>query len=341
MDLMVKPNADKLNPMTRSDLDSMELPNFRFMYAQQQRTIRNILIKTPYALGDCVCAEPAIRYATQNLEGCTVSIHTSYPELFRHLPIKTVYNTKDKSPDWEQYYVMECYHAAQSLQSQFVHNFNMPIEDYIATSLFKGVLPVADRNIILEPTQIELMPSKEVVIHAGKHWVSKTFPKKWWDAVIAGLVEEDVKPVLIGAKVGDGKRGYVDVDSAECEDWRDKLTVMQSVSALQNADVVLTNDSAPLHMASSGTAWIGFFSTVRHPDFITHWRPNYDDKNEWAWKMENLALGQMWQNTDVSPTKLGSKYDVIDFKTLMSWLPEPDAVVEWTMNKLTNNTKGT
>ena len=166
------------------------------------------------------------------------------------------------------------------------------------------------------------MPAFDVVIHAGKHWPSKTFPKKWWDAVATCLQSYGgIKPVLIGANIDEGRRGYVDMSPEGCIDFRDKLTIRQSLSILQKAKVVLTNDSAPFHMAASGNAWIGVFSTVRHFDYIVHWGPDYySNKNEWAYKMQDLALGHMWRDDLVSPATNGSKHDVIDQPTLESWL---------------------
>jgi hypothetical protein len=342
-------SGKKLVPGERIGIDGMELPEFRNLLNRQRRTDKNILIRSPFALGDCICAEPAIRFALKHFEGCTVSLRTPFPELFRHIPnIKKIFNSKE-IPDWDLYSVYDCYHPADALHGQFVHNFNMSIEDYIAVCLFKGMIPVADRNIVLKPTDIEArsIPKQSVVIHAGKHWVAKTFPKKWWDLVIHHLLAAGIKPTLIGAKVEDGKRGYVDVDPTHCFDLRDKLTIMQSVAVVQNADVVLTNDSAPYHMAASGTAEIGVFSTVRHFDFIGHWRRVFDypkadetfvtSQNQWNWKTTNLAKGQMWQEHDVSPAINGRKYDVIDHGTLMSWLPDPAEVCGWVLSKLQRN----
>jgi ADP-heptose:LPS heptosyltransferase len=347
MALIQKPNTDKLTPGTRTTIDSMEIPSFRFLLGQQERTLKNILIRTPQALGDCVCAEPAIRYAQKHFKDSEVSLVTPWPDLFRHIPsIKKVY-FGSVQPDWDKYYVLECYHAADALQSDFVHNFNMAIEDYISVSLFKGMMPVKDRNIILKPNDIErasVGPSQQVVIHAGRHWISKTFPKKWWDGIIQAFVAKGIKPALVGAKIAGSNRGYVDVDANHCLDFRDKLTVMQSVALLQNAQVVLTNDSAPYHMACSSDGeriegpWVGVFSTVRHFDFIGHWRPGrgpWDQlTNVWNSKIENLAKGQMWQDTDITPGRNGAKYDVIDHTTLMTWLPEPEEAAHWALTRV-------
>ena len=335
MSVIGKPNKEALNPDGNINVPAMEMPTFRYLLAQERKTIKNILIQSPYALGDCVCAEPAIRYAVENFKGCDVSLLTSYPELFTHIPLKKMYYTKNGNPNWDDYYVLKCYYAADELQSDFIHNFNVAIGDYISTCLFKGQLPTQSRNIVLKPRRSEeFSPSMNVVIHAGKHWPSKTFPKIWWDEIISELLLNGVKPTLIGADIDDGKRGTVAVDSLGCHDLRNELTVMESVEVLQNAKVVLTNDSAPLHMAASGSAWIGFVSTVRHPDFVSHWRPDSSGKNQWAYKMHDFSKGRMWTDSEVNPIKNGSKYDVIDVKTLQSWLPDTHEVVEWTMGKL-------
>lgn len=344
MSVIVKPNNGPLDPcLSKCEVPAMEIPSFRFLVAQEGKCAKNILIRTPFALGDCICSEPAIRFARQHFSGCEISIVTNFPEVFRHIPFKKVFNCKkDEKPNWPDYHVFECYHAAEALQSEFVHNFNMAIDDYIAVSLFKGQVPVKDRNIVLVPTQLEehSFPPQDVVIHAGKHWMSKTFPKKWWDLVIHHLLASGIQPALIGAKLEDGKRAYVEVDATHCVDLRDKLTVMQSVSVLQRAKVVLTNDSAPYHMACSGNGkrldgpTIGVFSTVRHPDFIGHWRPDLLGNNRWNLGVENLAKGCMWQESDVTPTRNGGKYDVVAYETLMSWLPEPVEVKDWVLSKL-------
>ena len=234
-----------------------------------------------------------------------------------------------------EYWVLKCYYDSEELQSEFTQNFNMQIGDYIATCLFKGQIPIENRNIRLPtPFRNEEMPKSKVVIHAGKHWKTKTFPKHWWDKIVKGLVANKIQPALIGATVDKGKRGYVELESDGCLDYRDKLSVMQSVSLLRQADVVITNDSAPFHMAASGDAWIGYFSTVRHHDFTSHWRPNENGVNQWSYKIEDLALGTMWKDNDINPVTNGVKYDDIDTPTLISWLPEPEDVVDWAMEKL-------
>ncbi len=335
MALIAKPEGP-LNPYERMGVPNMEVPSFRQLLAKERGTTENILIISPYALGDCVCSEPAIRYAIEAFKGCKISIATHYPELFSHLQIEKFY-VRDEKPDFDKYNVYECYHSAESLQSEYVHNFNMAIEDYIATSLFKGQIPVADRDIRCRGEMPRFPPGfqNKVIIHPGKSWLSKSFPKEWWDQVIQGIAVSGVTPILIGAVIDNGKRGTVDVDTKGCQDLRNKLTVTESLGLLQNAEVVLTNDSAPLHMAASGKAHIGFMSTVRHADFIKHWRKDETGENQWGYRMRDFARGTMWTPQDMNPiTAAGKKYDVIDYATMMKWLPEPETLVQWTMQKL-------
>ena len=122
-----------------------------------------------------------------------------------------------------------------------------------------------------------------VVVHAGKHWPSKTFPKDWWDAVLAELKSRGFIPILIGADADDN-RSTVDVDPTGCLDLRNKTSLTESIWLTQQTKVLLTNDSSPLHMAVTGDAWIGFVATCKHPDYIKHWR-----NGQWSWRMENLG----------------------------------------------------
>lgn len=339
MSVIGKPEKAPLNPRGNINIPAMEVPSFRYLLAEERKTLRNVLIMSPFALGDCVCAEPVIRFAVKNFKECNVSLYTPFPQLYRHIGLKKLFGPKEK-PNWDEFYVLKSYYDAEELQSEFTQNFNMAIGDYIATCVLKGHLPTQDRNIQLHPLALENMPKKKVVVHAGRHWSSKTFPVSYWNAILTQLVCSGITPVLIGAVSDDLKRGFVDVDTTGCEDLRNKLSIMQSVSLLQNADVVLTNDSAPYHMAASGSAHIGVLSTVRPLDYIGHWRPNHsiERKNEWNYRIENLAKNQMWQDTDVSPIRNGSKYDSIDEATLLTWLPDPREVVSWTMTKINGRT---
>lgn len=319
-------------------LHALELPAYRTTYAIQQGIDRNIIIVTWGGLGDQICAEPTIRLAIKTFKNCDISLASECPELFQHLQFKDVFDLRKVQPRWEKYYPFQTIRPPSDIQWQFMSHMLINCVDYPALCAFRCQLPIADREIKLKPSQADIDKiglilmnddytlEDVIVIHAGRHWQSKTFPKDWWDAVIQGLIGEGFKPILIGADTDDN-RGTVNVDATGCLDLRNKLTVMQTVALLQEANVLLTNDSAPMHMAASGKAWIGFVATCKHPDYIMHWR-----KGQWAWRMKNFGKGGIWDILDYCPNKVQKIEAENVGDHLLEWLPEPEEMVRWAID---------
>lgn len=338
---------EELKKKYDSDKDTMTLPakfipGFRSDEAIQNGVERNLLFKTWGGIGDQICAEPTLRYAFKEFKDCQISLASEIPELFRHLPWKKIYNLEESQPYWKRYFVFDTIVSPKHLLWQFVSHCITNCVDFPSICALRCQLPIKDREIHLAPKEPSgTIPywdnDKAVFIHAGKHWASKTFPKDWWDAVINLLVDAGLIPVLIGADADDN-RSTVDVDASRCVDLRNKLSINDSIWYVQRAKVLLTNDSAPLHMAASknpddletGKTWIGFVATCKHPDYISHWR-----NGQWSWREENLGLGGMWDIIDNCPNK-GEEVTVefVDEDLLRSWLPEPKKVVEWTLSKI-------
>src|ERR1700728_2531667 len=74
-------------------IPSMYIPGFRRLIAEQDKTENNLLIQTNGGIGDLICAEPAIRFATQHFGETNISLESDHPELFQHLKFKNVYDT--------------------------------------------------------------------------------------------------------------------------------------------------------------------------------------------------------------------------------------------------------
>lgn len=319
------------------------LPLFRSQIAIQNKVEKNLLIKTWGGLGDQVCAEPTLRYALKTFKDCKISLHSEHPKLFAHLPFAEVFDAKKDAIDFEDYFVFETITPPDdsNLVWQFFSHMLTNCVDFPSLCAFRMQLPVADKEIILKPEQPVdgLIQYKDsVLVHAGRHWPSKTFPKNWWDRVLAGLIKAGITPVLIGADTDDN-RGTVDVEIEGCFDLRNKTSVSELAWLCQHTKVLLTNDSSPMHLAAShnpddidsGNAWIGYIATCKHPDYITHWRAG-----TWQWREENLGLGGMWDVVSNCPNQKGEVLvDKVESKLLESWLPSPESVVQWTLNKLT------
>lgn len=301
---------------------------------------KKILLKSWGGLGDQITAEPTIRYAVEKFKDFEITLEAMTPSLFQHLKFHEVHDHyKLPRVDESKYYV---FHTICS-DTHFPWEFNCGLYnhcvDFSSQVAFRGQLPLEYKEIKLEPTdqeyekvdkiiQEQLGNKDFIVLHAGKHWPSKSFPKWWWDRVIKRIQKEGIMPVLIGGhKDSENElRTTVDVNPEGCLDVRCKLTVMESVALLKRSKVLLTNDSAPLHMAASTNAWIGFIATCKHPQYITHYR-----HGEFGWRMENLSLGGVWDDnhflSDICVVDLG-------LEKLLSWLPEPEKFAQWGIDKV-------
>lgn len=307
-------------------------PLFRVEHALQKGVERNLLFKVWGGIGDRICSEPTLRYALKKFQGCKISLITEDPELFDHLEFHHVYNLKKEKPDYSQFLVFETITPPDdsNLVWLFFSHMLTNCVDFPSLCALRLQLPNADKEIMLEGAQpiLEIEAKSQiydgVLVHPGRHWQSKTFPKSFWDRVLASLIGRGITPVLIGARADDN-RGTVDVNSEGCIDLRDRLTLKESIWALQQAAVLLTNDSAPLHMAASGEAYVGYIATCKHPDMITHWR-----QGKFQWRQKNFGKGGVWDVVDFCPNA-SQKVEVefVDQKLLESWLPNPVEMAVW------------
>jgi len=316
------------------------LPGFRTAAAVERGVERNILLRTWGGIGDQICAEPTLRYALRSFRDCEVSLASERPELFSHLSFKRVYHIPEEKPDYERYLVLDTITPMDdsNLVWQFMSHMLVNCVDFPSLCALRCQIPVADREVFLPvPRQRHLALNdftNGVCVHPGRHWQSKTFPADWWNGVLSGLLRAGKSPVIVGGKTDDN-RGTVDVDTTGCVDLRDKLSLTESIWLLQRSRVLLTNDSAPLHMAASrgfehAPAWIGYVATCKHPDMITHWR-----FGRWGRRMRNLGLGGIWDVVDYCPNRAQElSAERVPEETLLSWLPDPRAVSDWAIERL-------
>lgn len=310
------------------------LPSGRSYVAIQNGVEKDILINTWGGLGDQACAEPAIRYAMKHFHGCKFTLASEKPDLFQHLKFERVFDLAKEQPIWDKYFMFRTIHSTEHISWEFMSHMLTQAVDYCSLNMFRLQMPIADKEINLFPSPLRehltpLIPNTpQVLVHAGRHWQTKTFPKWFWDAVLAELIALGVLPVLIGANTEDN-RGTVDVNPEGCLDLRNKTNINDLMYLCKNADVLLTNDSSPMHIASAGRAWIGFIATCKHPDYIMHWR-----QGVWAWRMKNFGVGGIWDSQNYCPnTAQTIEVDKVDPKILESWLPDPKDYAKWAAEK--------
>ena len=317
-------------------MPALHHPLFKTEYAIQRGVERNLLFKIWGGYGDMICAEPTLRYALKMFKDCNISIAAEVPELFRHLPFKRVFDLREETPNYDKYFVFETITPPDdtNLVWAFLSHMLVGCVDFPSLCALRLQLPVEDKEIRLDPEfpgnaeELSQHLRGGVLVHAGKHWQSKTFPSGFWNQVLLSLQLHGLTPILIGADADDN-RGTVDVNTRGCVDLRNKLSINDSVWMCQNASVLLTNDSAPLHMAASGDAWIGYIATCKHPDMISHWR-----HGQWKWRERNFGKGGVWDLVDFCPNKKQKlEAEFVDPAILASWLPDPAEYAEWAATK--------
>ena len=107
-----------------------------------------------------------------------------------------------------------------------------------------------------------------ITIAPASVWFTKTFPPEKWMALIDRYRNQkpEGKIYLLGSKeeAGYAKRILPDGDSENIRNLCGKLSLLESAALMKDAEMNYTNDSAPMHLASSVNAPVTaiFCSTV-------------------------------------------------------------------------------
>lgn len=331
---------ERLDPNRRVAIPMSHLPIFRTEIAIQNGVEKRLLFRTWGGIGDQICAEPTIRYGLKMFKGCEIHLASELPGMFEHLNFKRVFNLKDEMPNYSRFLLFDTITPPDdtNIVWQFMSHMLVNCVDFPSQCALRQQLPIEDKVVQITGTKPKHLDSSDVrndvVVHPGKHWQSKTFPKDFWDRVLASLLVRGVRPIIIGADADDN-RGTVDVNPEGCLDLRNKLSITESIWLLKNAPVLLTNDSSPLHMAVDGNTWIGFVATCKHQDFISHWRrPGPGEEPVWKWRMKHFNKGGLWEHIDYCPNKKQSiEAEFVPPDLLLSWLPNPTEFAEWAVER--------
>lgn len=96
---------------------------------------------------------------------------------------------------------------------------------------------------------LEKRREKVVVVAPGSKWFTKKWPLEYFNRVIKELEKrEDTTVVVVGGK----EEMFFNMPLANTTiDLRGKTTLLELVEVIRRADIVLTNDSSPIHIASA------------------------------------------------------------------------------------------
>lgn len=329
------PNLDFVLNLIPKDIGKWEKDKRNYNYK------RHIFISVNGGLGDQVNAEPAIRF----LKGYVypnddVRVATHYPRLFQHLDLPVYEHGKSDLLDDTPYYLISSLPGPETPTWMVVSNLLCHTVDYCSIALLRRTLPVKDKQVILQVNQEDINNLKEtsgindfsnlVVIHAGRHWQSKTFPVSYWQGIIDKLDEKGLKVCLVGKdEMGDapdykiGARGTVDVKCPKNGiDLRNLLDLGSLMAILKLSPILVSNDSAPIHIAGAFSNWIILIPSCKHSDHVLPIRNGrIDYKTKALYK--KLALDDINQQ----PTSVEGSSGEFIVKDWNEYLPNIDSVV--------------
>jgi len=301
---------------------------------------RHILVDAQGGLGDQVCAEPAIRFLKENVyPDDDITVVTHFPMLFKHLDVPVFSHGEFQRKNDTPYYHVLTLPGPDTIMWRTVSNLLSHTVDFTSMALMKRILPTNNKQIQLR-LQNRLAAISEVVsvigitdlskmilVHAGRHWESKTFPVSWWQSAVDGLQKAGFTVCLIGQD--DATRGVVNVVAREgMYDTRNLLSLEGLIVLIEAAWMVVSNDSAPIHLAGAFDNEIVLIPTCKHPDHILPWR-----NGSQTYKASALYKKLMSDEYSSQPTEL---YGVLADKTVgefEDYLPESDAVIDYVKSR--------
>lgn len=306
---------------------------------------KHIFINVQGGLGDQLSAEPSIRFLINNIyKNDDIRVSTHFPRLFQHLNVPVSEHTKmsygiDTRP-WEVITLP----GPETMQWSIVSNLLTHTTDFCSMALLKRTLPDKDKRFQLAVNEKDLKEIEDilpedvnfdnlVLVHAGRHWESKTFPQQWWQDIIDKIQENGATVCLIGKdSPGDdgeflenGARGVIDVECRDgMIDTRNLLSLGGLIALISKSKILLSNDSAPIHLAGPFDNYIILIPTCKHPDHILPYRENANKYYKAFALYKKLTIDDF----ESSPTTM---YTVTADKVkgnFYDYLPDVDTVID-------------
>jgi hypothetical protein len=295
-------------------------------------------------LGDVVCAEPVIRYMIEKVyTDYQIDIVSSSPRVFAHLSDRARVMSFEQHKHEMAGQKDVAYKAINAMVPQthpiwrFMDGGAMNTTDFMSILCLKKLLPDAYRSIrldtsvqgmteVLEVLANQIDFKRFVLVHPGQGWPSKTFPAEFWQEVIKGLRLYNIEVGIIGKNTEyENGIGVQDFEvPRDVTDFRELLSLDGLIAAIANASVLISNDSAPVHIAGAFDNRIVLIPTCKHPDQVLPWR-----KGDKYYNATVLHGKLMADDPQFEPTRLyGYRLrDIPEGHIIEEYLPDPVELV--------------
>lgn len=257
---------------------------------------RKIFLWALGGLGDCIAAEPTIRYMRETLypEADMYLLTKKYfHPLYRHIKGITFLEEGQILPeDIDAVCEFNTHPTIHDHNNEFATAFGnfcphplINSVDWVSIACINRQLARREKQIQMEYSKEDLTgvlkncenPEELILVHAGMGWETKTFPLKYWQEIVDTLDSKGFKVGLIGSNVSK-EHGYVPVVCPpNGVDLRDKTTIMEMAALIDLAPVLITNDSAPVFIAGAFDNYLIVIPTCKEGDLILPFR--HEDQN--------------------------------------------------------------
>jgi heptosyltransferase-2 len=159
-------------------------------------------------------------------------------------------------------YRKDLHHAARLLRLARP-NGRPATGDELRPSLYPGEIERSAVDALLARHGVSA-GERFIAVAPGSVWATKRWP---FYSELAGQVESDVRVVIVGGKDDAGLAREIVAASPRAIDATGHLSLLASAELIGRAAAIVTNDSAPLHLASAmGTPTVAIFGPTV-PDF--------------------------------------------------------------------------
>jgi hypothetical protein len=311
----------------------------RWMSGEHLKRKRKVIIGVGAKLGDNICAEPIIRHIVEKSQNTKFVVATSHPDIFKHLDVEV---TDSFDMGKEPCVVFNTTLDEKDPRKMFLTADYMHIVDYISLLCLKKQLLDNDKRIKLkvdikglhEVIEIYHQPRGLILVHPGKSWPSKTFPLEYWNKIISGIVSKGYHVGIIGNYVDD-KIGVLDIDVNHelIHDFRNLLSLKGLIAIISEAPVLVSNDSAPIHVAGAFDNHIIVIPTCKHPDLILPYR-----HGKKYFKVSALYKRLMCDDVPFDQSNLHN-FNMVEVNDIYKYLPDPEVVMQEAISIYQSNNK--
>lgn len=296
--LLQQVGAEQLKQIIEGDISTWQKLKYNDYHIP-----KTVLVRVGGGLGDQICAEPVIREIRRLHPKDRLVVESSWPELWDNLKgysiDDTVLDPSELMMSGQKviaYYTYKDFNT--SIQQLGMTHSNMSSTDLTSYLALTRPLPPEKRSIHINFTEEECnsmlqkigrnlcWPTTDwiksaIVLHPGLTWPTRTLDPNVWKELIAKLLKDNHHVIVIGQ--GGQYRGprscetigILDFDFEENEnfvDARNLLSVKETLALLSHAFILVSNDSAPIHLAGATDIWILGMFTTKHPYFVFPFR---------------------------------------------------------------------